>query len=135
MQLTFRHIALFLMMVYLLIPIAGFAHVAAPDFWVMEIQSINGSPDSPCDHCPCSDEHESHCCDTGFCSCALHSPPVQGVQLRYVPIVVVTRFAESSRKLPQVYLSIVVPPQNRFLEPVSDTIEHYDYTLLPLAVV
>jgi len=112
MHLTFKHMALLLIILYLFIPVMGFAHVTAPDVGVTDIRSIDRLADSPCDHCPCSDEEGSHCCDTSSCSCSFHSPPEQGVQVNYAPVVIITRHTDSFWLLPQVYSSIFVPPQN-----------------------
>ena len=114
MQLTLRHISALLIILYLLVPVMGFAHVAAPDFGTTDIRSIGGLASSPCDGCPCSDDQGSRCCDTDVCCCAIHCPPVQGAQARYAPVVIVARHAGSFWMMPQVYLSIFVPPQNQF---------------------
>ena len=114
MQLRLRHISALLIILYLLIPVMGFGHDTAPDTRTTDIRSIGEVAGSPCDGCPCSDEQGSRCCDIDFCSCAFHCPSVQGVQVRYAPVVIVARHAESFRMLPQVYLSIFVPPQNQF---------------------
>ena len=113
MQLSLRHISALLIILYLLIPVMGFAHVATPDFGTTDIRSSGGVASSPCDGCPCSDEQGTRCCDIDFCCCAFHCPPVQGTQARYAPVVIVARQGESFWKLPQVYLSIFVPPQNQ----------------------
>jgi len=114
MHLTFRHMAVLLIILYLCIPVMGYAYVDAPAVMAVDIRSSDGVAGAPCKHCPCSDEQGSHCCDTISCSCAFHSPPEQGVQVHYTPVVIVTRHTDSIRKLPQVYGSIFVPPQNRF---------------------
>jgi len=113
-HLTFRHMAAFLIILYLLIPVTGFAHADVAAVAAIDIRSIGDGAGSPCDHCPCSDEKDATCCDTASCSCSFHSPPVQGGQVRYAPVVVITRHTESFRMLPQVYSTIYVPPQNRF---------------------
>ena len=113
MPFTLRHMSVLLLIVYLFIPVMGFAHDAAPDAGVTEIRTVAADDGSPCDGCPCSNEEGSPCCDTGFCSCAFHSPPVQGIQLRYDLDVNIVRHTESFWMLPQVYLPIFVPPQNQ----------------------
>jgi len=115
MHLTFRHMAVLLIILYLCIPVMGFAHVDVPDVVAADIRSIGRAADAPCEQCPCSDEQGSHCCDTASCSCTFHSPPVQGVQVNYSPVVIITRHSDSFWMLPQVYSSIFVPPQNRSL--------------------
>jgi hypothetical protein len=112
MLLTFRHMAVILIVLYLFIPVMGFAHVDAPGTGITAVISIDGVLGSPCDRCPCSDDQGSHCCDTAYCSCAFHSPPVQGVQVSYAPFMIITRNSDSFRMLPQVYRTIFVPPQN-----------------------
>jgi hypothetical protein len=134
MHFTFRHMALLLIILYLCIPVMGFAHVNAAAAGVTDIRPIDRLADSPCDHCPCSDEQGSHCCDTSSCSCAFHSPSAQGVQVNYAPVVIVTRHDDSFWFLPQVYSSIFVPPQNRSSAGLSDVIEH-EAALKLLAVV
>lgn len=122
MHLTFRHMAVFLIILYLLIPVMGFAHAGVADVAPIDISSIGDVAGSPCDHCPCSDEKGSQCCDSTSCSCSFHSPPVQGGQVRYAPVVIITRHTESFRMLPQVYSTIYVPPQNRFHVCFSDVL-------------
>jgi hypothetical protein len=122
MHLTFRHMSALLIILYLLIPVMGLAQVAAPDAGETEIRSNGAVAGSPCGHCPCSDEQGSRCCNTDFCSCAFHSPPVQGVRLSYDPVVIIARRAESFWMLPQVYLSIFVPPQNQIPDRFPDFI-------------
>jgi len=114
MQLTIRHISALLIIFYLIIPVMGFAHVATPDIGTTDIRSIGGVASSPSDGCPCNDEQGSRCCDIDFCCCEFHCPPVQGVQARYAPVVIDACHSGSFWMLPQVYLSIFVPPQNRF---------------------
>lgn len=134
MYLTFRHMAALLIIFYLFIPVMGFAHVDVPDGGSADIRSIDGVAGSPCEHCPCSDEQGSRCCDTTSCSCSFHNPPVLGVQMRYAPVVMITRTTESFWMLPQVYRSIFVPPQNQLHECFSDVIEN-EYTVMPIVVV
>ena len=134
MQLALRHVAVSMIILCLLIPVMGIAHAGVPDIGAAETRSIGALAGSPCDRCPCGDEQGSHCCDTDFCSCSFHSPPVQGVQVRYAPVVTVVRHDNPFRMLPQVYLSIFVPPQNRFPDRFPDLIEN-GYPLMPLPVV
>jgi hypothetical protein len=115
MLLAFRHMALLLIVLYLFIPVMGFAHVDVPDVGATAVRLVDGALGSPCDHCPCSDGQGSRCCDAAYCSCAFHSPPDQGFQVSYAPIMIITRNSESFWMLPQVYRPIFVPPQNRFM--------------------
>jgi hypothetical protein len=126
--------AMLLIILYLFIPVMGFAHAGVADVVVTDIRSIDRFAASPCDHCPCSDGQGTHCCDTASCSCAFHSPPAQGVQVNYAPIVSITRHRDSFWFLPQVYGSIFVPPQNRSSANYSDVIEN-EAALKLLAVV
>jgi hypothetical protein len=112
MHLTLRHISVLLIILYLCLPAMGFAHVDIPDSDVTQKGLRGEATGSLCDHCPCSDEQDSRCCDTDFCSCAFNSPPVRGVQLNYAPVVLIVRHIEAFWELPQVYVSIFVPPQN-----------------------
>jgi len=124
-----------LIIIYLLIPVMGFDHVGVQDAAASEIRSIGAvAAGTPCEHCPCGDEQGSHCCDAGCCSCAFHSPPVQRVQPSYAPVVIIARHTESFWMLPQVYLSIFVPPQNQPPYGLGNVIEG-QYTLMPSAVV
>lgn len=123
MYRAFRHIAAVLIIFYLCIPVMGFAHVDVPEGGVADIQLSEGAVTSPCEHCPCSDEQGSHCCDTTSCSCAFHSPPGQGVQVLYAPVVIINRQADIFWILPQVYGSIFVPPQNRVHLFITDVIK------------
>jgi len=113
MHFALRHMSVLLLVLYLIVPVMGFAHVGK-DVRATDNQSIGGVAGSLCDSCPCSDEQGSRCCDADFCCCAFHCPPVQGIQARYAPVVIVARHGESFWVLPQVYFSIVVPPQNQF---------------------
>jgi len=130
MQLTFRHMSALLIILYLFIPVMGLAHVAVADDGATDIRAVGAVTASPCDDCPCSDEQGSRCCDTDFCCCAFHCPPVQGVQLSYAPVVMVARHAESFWMLPQVYLPIFVPPQNPFPDFPLISLKT-EYSLLP----
>lgn len=102
-----------LVIFYLFLPVMGFAYINSPVVDAPGVRSIDGVVRTPCEHCPCSDEQGDHCCDTTFCSCGFHSPSVQGVLVRYVPVVTTTRYIEYFCMLPQVYRPIFVPPQNQ----------------------
>jgi hypothetical protein len=127
MNHTFRHMSALLIIFYLLIPVMGFAHVGDPDIGITNIRSTGGVASSPCDHCPCSDEQGSRCCDTNVCCCAFHCPPEQSGQVKYAPIEIAACPADSFRMLPFVYISIDVPPQNRFHGRFSDLIKQDTY--------
>lgn len=126
MHRSLRHMALLLIIFYLFIPVMGLAHSGGPDIGASNLSSIGSEIGSPCDHCPCSDEQGACHCDASCCSCASHSPPVQGVQIRYAPVIIITRHMESFMLLPQVYFTIFVPPQNPFAGSFSVVAEHTD---------
>jgi hypothetical protein len=108
MYSALRHMSVFLILLYLFVPVMGFAHTG-----IAEIRARTEVVDSGCDHCPCNDEQGKHCCDSTNCGCSFQSPPEQGFQINYVPVVIVDRHREPFWILPQVYLSIFVPPQNQ----------------------
>jgi hypothetical protein len=118
----FRHMTALLIIVYLSIPVMGFAHFNAPAQVAVEERSREGVTSVPCDQCPCGDEQGSDCCDSASCSCSFHSPPVQTLQIRYSPVVNLLQQSDPFWILPQVYLTIFVPPQNvllnGYLQPV-----------------
>jgi hypothetical protein len=128
MHVSLHHISVFLIIIYLCIPVIGFAHVDIPNAEEMNIRSVGEVAGSPCERCPCSDEQGSSCCDTDFCCCGFHSPPVLGIQLYYAPVVVIVRHIESFWKLPQVYFSIFVPPQNQSPERFPVAVKN-EYTM------
>jgi hypothetical protein len=130
MNFRFRHSALLLMIIYMLIPVAGFAHVDIPTAAAIDLRLTAGAEnEAPCDHCPCNDDQGSDCCGTTVCSCAFHSPPEQRMLIRYAPVVVLIRHTDSFWVLPQVYLPIFVPPQN---QPVHLRSEHSGVVLLSI---
>jgi hypothetical protein len=130
MHVSLHHISVFLIIIYLCIPVIGHARVDIPNAEKMNVRSVGEVPGSPCEHCPCSDEQGSGCCDTDFCSCGFHTPPVPGVQLCYDPVVIIVRHIESFWKLPQVYFPIFVPPQNQSLERFPVAVKN-NYTMEP----
>ena len=115
MHRALSHVTQFLIVLYLFVPVMGFAHVDASHGGITEIQAVGGVVGSPCDHCPCSDEQGSRCCDASSCSCGFHGPPTQGLQIHYAPVEIITRHAEPFRMLPLVYFPIFVPPQKTSL--------------------
>ena len=65
--------------------------------------------DTPC--CPGNAATLGDCCSCHLCPC--HAPLAPGaVQFRYSPVVLNYPVSESSKGIPEVYLSIFVPPQN-----------------------
>jgi len=113
MNFTFRHSAVLIIILYLCLPVVGFAH-ADISAGLIDVRLTDGgiTQEAPCDQCPCSDEHGSDCCGASVCGCAFQSPPEQALRVRYAPVVVSLRSLDSFWVLPQVYLPIFVPPQN-----------------------
>lgn len=113
MDFTHRHIITALaLIVYLFLPAQGVVHACVQNTAIQDSRTTyTTAPDSPCDECPCSGEQDSDCCDTTSCPCSCHTPLTRHMHT-YAPIVIVQRFAEPHWSLPQVYLSIFVPPQN-----------------------
>ncbi|MGE3259197.1 MAG: hypothetical protein AB7J94_06085 [Geobacter sp.] len=68
-----------------------------------------------CDDC---DDHQSQpdddgCCSSSACSCACHAPLTSTVMFPPTPLFSFEPFREVTHRLPVVYLTIFVPPQNR----------------------
>ncbi|OGU16570.1 MAG: hypothetical protein A2076_02515 [Geobacteraceae bacterium GWC2_53_11] len=116
MTLSLAHnqfIAFVLIIIYLALPATLCAQSVVFDAEGDLMPTISSTANtSPLDTCPCSDGHDSDCCDTTGCSCACHAPLGQRVRLAYAPVVVAQNFREPFWLLPQVYLAIFVPPQN-----------------------
>ena len=102
-----------LIVIYLALPATNLAHAAAREGSVPPTQATcSVTTAAPCDSCPCTGGQESDCCDSTFCSCACHAPLGQGLRLVYAPVIVTQNFREPTGALPQIFLSIFVPPQN-----------------------
>jgi hypothetical protein len=102
-----------LIVIYLALPATNLAHAAALEAGEFPTRTACSSTTaSPGDSCPCTDGKMSDCCDAAFCSCVCHAPLGHGLRLVYAPVVVVQSFREPTGSLPQVFLSIFVPPQN-----------------------
>lgn len=97
-----------LIVLYLAFPAASLACAVSPETGVSSARSFI----APGDTCPCSDGQSSECCDMTFCTCACHIPLGQGTRLVYAPVIYTQSFREHFWSLPQVFLSIFVPPQN-----------------------
>jgi len=97
----------------LLAPVAAVCHTgqtAAPT--TMADQQQGG-----CDDC---DDRQSQpdddgCCSSSACSCACHAPLLTRLQLPPLPLAGYTTTPEPDYRLPTVYLTIFVPPQNSSL--------------------
>jgi hypothetical protein len=102
-----------LIVIYLALPATNLAYAATQEASAPSAEeAYSSTTTAPCDSCPCSDGQGSDCCDTAFCSCACHAPLSQGLRLVYAPVIVIHRFREPTSSLPQVFISIFVPPQN-----------------------
>ena len=102
-----------LIVIYLALPATSFARAVAQEESAPQAQTIlSTTGTAPTDSCPCSGDEGSGCCDTIFCSCACHAPLSQTLRLVYAPVIVTHSFREPTGSLPQVFLSIFVPPQN-----------------------
>jgi len=101
-----------LILLYLFLPVTNFAHAGTSDEGSPVVQSTAVANSSPCDDCPCSDDQIPDCCDTTSCNCSCHAPLTDRFHLSYSPVVLLQRNFEPGCALPQVHLSIFVPPQN-----------------------
>jgi hypothetical protein len=109
-----RLITFCLVLAYLLLPLNGLAQLQpfAPsvDTIAANIEAAPGH----CNDCPCSDEgHGMGGCDASCSCCSCFAPLPQGVTLDFSPVVTFLTLFESFQALPQVFLTIFVPPQNR----------------------
>lgn len=108
-----RIIAIVLIFIYLAQPLAAVAHSVSLETGFSSAAVISDSAAvSTGGDCPCSDEYDSGCCDTVFCSCSCHASLARTLQISYSPMIVMQSFLEPSWPLPQVYDRIFVPPQN-----------------------
>jgi len=106
-------ISTILIVLYLALPATSYARAVAQDGSAPRDRTVwSTTSTAPCDTCPCSDGQGSDCCDSIFCSCACHAPLSQTLRLVYAPEFVILNFREPVWSLPQVFLSIFVPPQN-----------------------
>jgi hypothetical protein len=102
-----------LIVIYMALPATGLATAVALDSGLLNSgQEYSSQTTIPSDNCPCSDEGGSGCCETLFCSCECHAPLDRGLQLIYAPVIACQVVCELPWSLPQVYRTIVVPPQN-----------------------
>ncbi len=112
-----RLIALCLVLAYLFLPMDGFAQFqpfapAAGQTDTLPVK-IEAAKDH-CPDCPCSDgEHGAGGCDASCSCCSCFAPLPQGVTIDFIPVVTSMIPFERFQTLPQVYLPIFVPPQNR----------------------
>jgi hypothetical protein len=106
--------SIMLIVIYMTLPATGLATAVALDAGLLHSgQEYSSQTTMPSDNCPCSDEDGSGCCETLFCSCECHAPLGRGLHLIYSPVIARQAIGERPWSLPQVYRTIVVPPQNR----------------------
>jgi hypothetical protein len=103
--------AIVVIALYLLLPVKVFACCDAPGVCKAGAQIVRASGEAPCGS-PCSGTPHADCCESSCC-CPCHAPLGQRVTVAYTPMVTFRRCLEIRGKLPQVYPSIYVPPQNR----------------------
>lgn len=99
-----RCICIILLVMYLLVPMACFAHPCA---------SCLGIPDSAdtSDTGHHSQSHQTDSCDTSVC-CGAYLITSFAFGALYAPLVVTTVTPEQYKMLPEVVMPIIVPPQN-----------------------
>lgn len=102
-----------LILLYLFLPVSNFAQAGTSDSVNPVVKFTYVADASPCEDCPCSDNQSQDCCDATSCNCACHAPLTQCFHLSYSPVVLIQKSSEQGCALPQVHLSIFVPPQNR----------------------
>lgn len=84
-------------------------HIAAPAIQKVACDTVQ----NPSSDCPCMDDHESEQCDVS-CSCCATIAVLPGRVTFHTPLGAEIYFpGEPPLLLPQVYLPIFVPPQNR----------------------
>jgi hypothetical protein len=104
--------ALILISLYLLLPVAVFAHGSpVPDGAGCAVSAKIPAGAPPCGDCPSSETHDGDCCESD-CHCSCHAPLTERVAIVYSPFVSFLCCPESHPASPQVYLPIFVPPQN-----------------------
>jgi len=99
----------------LLLSVQAFARVL-PHGSASGMQQIAlGTGQTPCNDCPCDDEHGGRECAPA-CSCCSESASLpENVISAFFSIVEISPATELLFLMPQVYSSIFVPPQNRSL--------------------
>lgn len=112
-----RLIALCMVLAYLLLPMDGFAQLQpfAPSADQADTIVVNiEAPHGHCSDCPCSDDgHGTGGCDASCSCCSCFAPLPHGFTLDFSPVVTSLTLFEPFQALPQVFLTIFVPPQNR----------------------
>jgi len=127
-----RVIALLMISAYLILPLDSLAGHSAPGGSALPVpasltlsahhDALQATPASEfCDlsgdsHCPCSDRHDAEGCDSSCscCSCcSYHAPLPAPLAWSAAPPERSCRLRDPFQFLPEVYLPIFVPPQNR----------------------
>ena len=98
-------VALILLVLCLLQPVACFAHPCDSCLGSAEVADSSGAPERH------SHNHDADSCDTTVC-CAECLHMETGITLVYAPLVLPFRLPERKHYLPQVVIPIFVPPQS-----------------------
>jgi len=111
MRISFQYIAAaILLTISLVMPLACDAARLldlADSVKIVHLQSVSDIADSDC---PCPECPQEHHCENDCCSG--YAPMYQSLTIAYSPILGYLSSFSISTKLPQVYFSIFVPPQN-----------------------
>jgi len=95
----------------LMAPVAALSHQGMTDV------VSSAAADADCDGCHhgAADSQQDDCCTTSACACACHAPLTLKAIDVPLPLATASSFnSPTPQAPPQVYLSIFVPPQNRF---------------------
>jgi len=115
-QLLRKHNALFVIMAIVVMSMTILCRYAtAAELFGGELPGFSsaglGETEKQCPFCP-PDEHSTPCPDGAACDCSGHSPlNLSPVQFGYFLPATPFHTCESFRALPEVYLSIFIPPQ------------------------
>ncbi|WP_078789591.1 hypothetical protein [Trichlorobacter thiogenes] len=95
----------------LMAPVAALSHQDLPKT-VSSAAAATGCDD--CHH-DAADTQQDDCCATTACACACHAPLTLKAITVPLPVAIASNFnLPTPQAPPQVYISIFVPPQNRF---------------------
>lgn len=99
----------------LLLSVQAFARVI-PHGSVADVKQLaSEAVHPPCNDCPCDDPHGGRECGPA-CSCCSESASLPGFDISVLTTIVeISPVTEPLFLIPQVYLPIFVPPQNRSL--------------------
>lgn len=96
----------------ILLAVQSFAHVLPHGFATDIQQSKVETMQNPCNDCPCEDQQGGRECDVVCSCCSSFASLPESVFFRYSSIVTIMSPSEPLSLMPQVYLTIFVPPQN-----------------------